>query len=174
MKITYTLFAVVIAAIGFTTNAKAQSAVTSTATATLIIPISIEETSSMNFGSLAASAVEGTAVLTPAGGLTATPGVTIAAGGAPVTPAAFTVTGEGTNGFDLTFPASIALTSPAIGALPLALAITCDASTEVSSSQALVGGTKVLNFGGTLTIPANAVAGTYTNDANFTVSVQYN
>jgi hypothetical protein len=43
-----------------------------------------------------------------------------------------------------------------------------------SSTGSLVGGTATVTVGATLTVPANAPAGTYTNASDLTVTVNYN
>lgn len=170
MKITYTLFAIAMTAVGFTTNANAQSSATASLTATLITPISIANAGDMNFGSLAASATAGTAELgSLTGVITPTGGVTVVAGGDPASAAHFTVTGEGTNAFSLSFPAELDLTNT-VGTNALSLTITSDVGTIVN----LVAGTKTINFGGILAVPENTVAGTYENESGFEVTVQYN
>jgi hypothetical protein len=90
------------------------------------------------------------------------------------TTAVFIVTGEGTSGFSIVLPlAPINLTGSVSGTLT-AGTFTCDQG----ASTTLVGGTRTLLVGGTLFVPANSVAGTYTNAlANASalfVTVQYN
>jgi hypothetical protein len=156
---------------GFGTNAIAQSTDYGTATAVLVIPISIAKTADMHFGTLAASATAGTAVLSYANTTVATGGVSKPAGGIVPTTASFTVTGQATSGFSIAFPASITLTS---GANTMLVNIVSESAT----ASTLVAGSKILKFGGTLNVAANQPAGTYLNDevdaTGLYVTVNYN
>jgi len=156
---------------GFGTNANAQATDYATATAVLVTPISIAKSADMHFGTLAASGTAGTVVLNYANATTPFGGVSKPAGGISPTTASFTVTGEGTSGFSIAFPASITLTS---GVNTMSVAI----SSEAGTASTLVGGTKVIKFGGTLSVAAAQPGGTYLNDevdnTGLYVTVNYN
>ena len=161
------IFTIALVALGFSVNTFAQSTATASSTALFLVPISITKNTDMNFGTLASSATAGTAVLSTSSVLSKTEGVTIVSG--TPTAAQFTVTGEGSKTFSVSRPASIELTGPASATLTLTLADDLSGTTGTLSS-----GTKVIKVGGTLAVPANTVAGTYSNATGLYVTVNYN
>lgn len=169
MKMKNKILASAILSIVLSANAFAQSSQTATATATLITPISLAVTNNMEFGTIAASGTAGTVVLdTATNTRSATGGVYLKAGGAAAQIAVFTVTGEASHSFTVSSPASISLARSGGGTLSLALTGTTTPSTLSGT------GSKTIKIGGTLSVPANSLAGTYTNTANLTVTVNYN
>lgn len=161
------ILTLVLLAFGFSTATFAQSTATASATATFLVPISIAKNADLNFGTLASSGTAGTAVLTTAGALSKTNGVTIVSG--TPTAAQFTVTGDSNKSFSVTRPASIVLTGSVSGSLTLTLADDLGGATGT-----LVSGTKVIKVGGTLAVPANTVAGVYSNASGLSITVNYN
>lgn len=170
LKITVKIFALATLILGFASTSFAQNSAnaTATATATLLAPLSITKTADMNFGTLAVSATAGTVVLDYADGVTSTGGVKLF-GGAPST-ASFTVTGEGKKIFNISYPATITLGGSVSGNL-IVDNILCD---KVNTGTLLDNGSLVLKVKGTLNVPANSVAGIYTNTAGLKVTVNYN
>jgi hypothetical protein len=166
MKIVTTLLTIAATA-GLITNASAQSTATASTTATLITPIAIENISDMNFGTVAASASEGTVVMTSAGVVSHTGGATTSGA---VTAASFGVTGEGTSTFSITMPASIVLQSGAEGPQLTVSGIAAESGT----TAILADGKAVIAIKATLEVPAKASAGTYTNTNGLAVTVNYN
>lgn len=155
-----------ILAMAFSAKSMAQSSATATATATLVTPIAISKTVDMDFGTIAASATDGTVVLGTNDVISKTGGVSTPGG----TPAAaqFTVTGEGTSTFSITLPTSITLTSGSNN-------LTVDNFvSSPSATGTLASGTATVKVGATLNVVANAPAGTYTNSSDLTVTVNYN
>jgi hypothetical protein len=174
MKNLTKLFMSAILLAGLTTGANAQSTATATTTATLISPISIAKDADMNFGQIAASGTAGTVVLGYANDASVFGGVSSPDGGATATTASFIVTGAATNGFSVTIPTSIQLTDGGSNTLSVT-----DFTADLGAVSALVDGTKTIKIGATLTVPANAVAGTYTNTSTdvatgLFVTVNYN
>jgi len=133
--------------------------------ATLITPITITNESDLNFGTLAASSEDGTAIVAAASsaGLTTTGGAQVI-DDASASAASFTVTGEGNNTFAIDFPASITLEGT-----------TSDLTVTLSGSSTgtLASGTTVIYIGGELEVDANSAGGSYVSDA-FDVTVAYN
>jgi hypothetical protein len=174
MKTTAKLLMSTILLAGLATGAKAQSTALASTTATLITPISISKDVDMNFGQIASSAAQGTVVLNYLDQGTISGGLTSPDGGATAKTAAFTVTGEATSAFSITIPTSILLTN-SVGGNTL---VVSDFIADAGAASALVAGTKVIKVGATLTVPANTVAGTYTNTGDVTnglfVTVNYN
>jgi len=150
---------------GFAVSSFAQSTKTASATATLITPLSISKTTDLDFGTLAATDNAGTAILDYASAVTVSGG-TRKISGTPTT-AVFHVIGEGTNTITISFPTPINLNAGA--ATNLSLALTCDKG----ASTQLISGATDLKFGGTLSVPANTVAGQYTNSTGISVTVNY-
>lgn len=155
---------------GFGVNVNAQSTATATTSATLVVPISIAKDTDMNFGVVASSATAGTVLLDHANGRTATGGVTLPAGSSTQKTAVFTVTGEGNSNFSISIPSSpITLTGSVSGTLTAS-----DFVADLGASSSLSSGTKQIKVKATLNVPANSVAGSYTNASGLFVTVNYN
>jgi hypothetical protein len=174
MKSIYKYLAAAILLAGFTTHVNAQATAYASTTAVLVTPISIAKTVDMHFGTVAASATAGTIVLDYADGRTATGGASLPVGSVTQKTAVFTVTGEASSSFSISIPASaITLTGSVSGTMTVDNFV-CDAG----ASTTLSSGTKVLKVKATLNVPANTVAGTYSNNlANASalfVTVNYN
>jgi hypothetical protein len=153
---------------GFAASSFAQSEATATANATMITPISISKINNMNFGTLAASATEGTVVLSAEASATRTPDGGVTLHGGTVTAAKFTVTGAISTNYTITIPSA---------AFPLTGAGTpMSVDTWISDPDATgntgAGGTQDIYVGATLHVNANQVAGVYTSAA-FPVTVNY-
>ena len=168
MKMKIKFCAMAILAIAFATNVNAQATATASTTAVLVTPISIEKTTDMDFGTLAASATLGTVILDTANSRSISGGASLH-GGTP-TAAVFTVTGEPNTGFDITIPTTdIVLSDGASHDLILNGLVTLGSSSTLATD-----GTKAIKVGATLNLPANAVGGTYTNASDLFVTVNYN
>jgi hypothetical protein len=159
-----------IALVGLTIGARAQSTATATATATVITPISISKNADMSFGNIAVqSGTGGTVVLAPAGTRTSTSGVTLPTAAGTVTAAAFTVTGSGSSTYAITLPTTVTLTHSG-GVQTMAAG---SFTSNPSGTGTLSSGTQDIAVGATLTVGAGQLAGTYTS-GNFNVTVNYN
>ena len=168
-------FACALVTLCFSKTSFGQASATADASATIVTPISIMKTTDMNFGKVAVSAsLGGTVLLAPAdGSRTPSGGVTlpVAAGTSDVTPAIFTVSGEGAYTYSITLP-NTALTitettSPAT--------MTVDNFTSSpSGTGTLASGTQTLRVGATLNVAAGQAAGLYTSTTPFSVTVNYN
>jgi len=164
---------IAIAMFGFATSSFAQVSATASSTATIIEPITIEIDQNMNFGNLAVSATGGTVVLSPAaaalrdvtgGGA----GVTLPKTKGTVQAASFTIGGQAGYTYAVTLPTEdITLSGSVSGDMTLG---TFTSSND--NGEGTVGST--LYVGGTLTVDASEVAGTYTNDSDLSVTVNYN
>ena len=167
-------FAIAILMTGFAANSFAQSTAYASTTAVLVTPISITKTTDMHFGTVASSATAGTVVLDYADGRTATGGASLPAGSTLQKTAVFAVIGEGTSSFAITIPsAPITLTGSVSGTMTVGTFV-CDAG----ASTNLVAGAKTIKVKATLDVPANTVAGVYTNalanSSALFVTVNYN
>ncbi|MEJ7627142.1 MAG: DUF4402 domain-containing protein [Ferruginibacter sp.] len=159
---------------GFAMKMNAQSTAYASTTAVLVTPISIAKITDMHFGTVAASATPGTVVLDYANARTTTGGATLPTGGVSPTTAVFTVTGESASGFSISIPAApITLTGSVAGTMTVSNFF-CDGGAATTLSS----GTKDLKVKATLNVPANAVAGVYSNNLGnasaLFVTVNYN
>ena len=136
----------------------AQAATTATggASATVIGPLSITQTTPLNFGSFSSGATSGT--INSFGSTTG--GVTSLALGSP---AIFNVTGNPNTNFSITGPASVVLSS-GLNTMTATLTVPTGSSLDTAGNRAF-------NVIGTLAVAANQATGTYTGSYN--VSVNY-
>ncbi|MEJ7588947.1 MAG: DUF4402 domain-containing protein [Ferruginibacter sp.] len=168
------IFTLAILMIAFSAASFAQSTAYASTTAVLVTPISISKTTDMHFGTLASSGTAGTVVLDYVDGPTATGGASLPAGSVLQTTAVFGVTGENNSSFAISIPSgAITLTGSVSGTMTVDNFV-CDAG----ASTTLSAGSKTLKVKATLNVPANTVAGTYSNAlANASalfVTVNYN
>ena len=134
-----------------------------TATAVVLTPLSIVQTTQMNFGDVAGDADNATTVtLASGGGTTASAGANAA--GSPV-PGGFTVTGSGSLAYDITFPTPSSLT----GAGTAMVVDTFE--TSVGTTSSLSKGSDSFTVGAVLHVNANQTSGTY--NGTYDVTVQY-
>jgi hypothetical protein len=159
----------------FTYSAFGQASVSAatTASATIVTPLTITKTSDMNFGNLAVNATSGTLGLTAAATPTRTPagGVSLMGGGT-VAAATFTVSGLLNATYAITLPADGAVTLTGPGT---AMALTGFVSTPTVVAGGNLGGTgsQTLYVGAVLNVAASQATGSYSS-ANFNVTVNYN
>jgi hypothetical protein len=168
------IFSMSILMIGFALGSFAQSTAYASTTAVLVTPIAISKTTDMHFGTVASSSTAGTVVLDYADGRTATGGASLPAGSVTQKTAVFAVTGEGTSGFSISIPsAPITLTGSVSGTMTVDNFV-CDGG----AATTLTAGAKTLKVKATLNVPANTVAGTYSNNLGNSsalfVTVNYN
>ena len=162
------LFFLSILTIAFAMNAIGQSSsATATATAVIVSPISISRTADLSFGNIIADTDGGTVTIAPDATRTltglASPSVT-----GTITAASFTVTGLDAATYAITLPATHTISSGGND-------MTVDTFTSTpDGTGTLTGGTSTVDVGATLNVNANQPAGTYTNAAGFTVTVNYN
>lgn len=161
------IFAFSILAMALSAKSFAQSSATAEASATIIQPISISKVTDMNFGNIAAG-TGGTVVLATDGTRTQTGGITLPVSAGTVAAAGFTVSGDVDRTFSITLPSSITLTN---GTDNLTVN---DFTSTPSTTGTLTEGTATVSVGATLTVPASAPAGVYTNTTDLTVTVNYN
>ncbi len=154
--------------VAFTASVFSQAnTVQTTATATIIGPLTLTKVSDMNFGNIAVTGTAGTVVLATTGVRTPT-GVALVPPAAG-TPASFTVAGEGTRAFGITLPLDGTVTL-ILGANTMAVT---GFNHNLGATPALVGGAAAFTVGATLSVAANQAPGVY-NSANFPVTVNYN
>jgi len=155
-------------------TANAQTTAYASTTAVLVTPISISKTTDMHFGTVASSGTAGTVELDYSDGRSTTGGASLPAGSTTQKTAVFTVTGEDASGFSISIPTgAITLTGSVSGTMTVDN-FACDAG----AATTLSGGEKELRVKATLNVPANTVAGVYSNNLGnasaLFVTVNYN
>jgi hypothetical protein len=171
MKTSIKLFALGMILLGFSANSFGQATANAPTSATIIAPITLTKTVDMNFGNVAVIGA-GTVILVPEGTRSATGGVTLPlAFPGTITAAEFTVGGEGTNTYAITLPASDLTITRVSGAQTMTVGTF---TSTPSATGVLTGGLQTLKVGATLNVGAAQVAGVYTNETGFAVTVNYN
>ena len=160
---------VAIALAGLSVNAANAAGVDGGATALVIAPLSIAETTSMDFGTIAGGAVAGTVVLDLVNGRTVTGDAEIIAAGAGTT-GEFTITGASGQAYTLGITAG---TLSDGGGNTMAV----DTFTD-NSAGTLPAATELFQVGATLTVGVDQPAGTYSTALGggtaYAVTVNYN
>lgn len=159
----------VTASLAFASVASAQTSdsATATATASIVAPISIARVTNLNFGSLVTDTAATTATVAANAAGTYSGSATQLGS---TTSASFTVTGHTGATFSVvTAPNTVSLVGPA-GSTAMSAVLDRGCA---SGTCTLVGGTDTVFVGGTLSIGASQMAGTYTSAA-FDVTVAYN
>jgi hypothetical protein len=170
MKNINKFFAIAIAILGFSAASYAQVTATASTSATIITPIAITKSVDMDFGSVAVSpTIAGTVLLSPAGLRTAGGGVTLPVVTLPVTAAKFTVTGLAGSTYSITLPGTITLSDGASHTMTVGTF-----TSTPTPTGSLTGGSEDIFVGGTLNVAAGQTAGTYTNNSDLAVTVNYN
>ena len=139
------------------------AATTGNATATIIIPIAIANTTDLAFGSVVSSGSADTVIVSPAGARTC--GGTLTCTNT-VTAGAFDVTGGTGETYTISLPASATVTSGGD---------TMTVDTFVSTptpTGTLTGGAETLLVGATLQVSASQANGSYTGTYSVTVNYQ--
>jgi|GEM_PF-562827 hypothetical protein len=137
---------------------------TATVSATIIEPISISPTSSLNFGTVGVTTFPGSLEITPSGA-TIPNNVTELAGGI-ASEGVFTVTGDGNAAYNVTLPSSVTLSSGSNTLIVDGFNHDGGATPTIAG-----GGSRDLSIGATLNIGANQLSGTYTG--SYTITVNY-
>ena len=159
----------------FTTTVMAQATKNTTAGAKIVAPISITETSSLNFGTMAVLAsTAGTCVLSTQGVRSATGGVNLSAQAPVSANAAYNVGGAISTTYAITLPSTITVTDGSSHNMTIdnLLARTASAGANGLTGTLSVTGTDSFTIGGTLNVTAAQVAAVYSG--TFNVTVAYN
>ncbi|QXE89852.1 DUF4402 domain-containing protein [Geomonas subterranea] len=137
-------------------------------TATVVLPVTITKTVDLNFGRFMSGALGGTVVVSTGGAQSVTGGVTTTTAlGSTAAAAAFTISGEPTSTYAVTFPAQTNLTGP--GA-PMTIGTFTTASSGTLNTFGAA--SEILSVGATLTVGASQASGTYSGTMD--VAVNYN
>lgn len=170
MKTQIRSFVLFVILIGLSASLFAQVSATSSASATIVTPITIAKTADVNFGNVAIGSIAGTVVLSTAGTRSLTGGVTLPTTTGTVTAAAFTVTGAANYTYSITLPGSATTLTSGANSMTV---------NTFTSNPGITGtlngsGTQTLKVGATLNVGASQAAGSYTSPTPFTVTVNYN
>jgi hypothetical protein len=170
-NLTKRLLALTAVVSAFSISSYGQATETANASATIVIPISIEKVSDMDFGNVAVQAANGgTVELDPAGSRTPVGGVTLPSITGTVSAASFTVSGTPNYTYSITLPNSVTIED----AFSNSMTVDVFTSDPSSTGQLSSGGSETLNVGATLNVSAAQPAGLYTSTTPFTVTVNYN
>lgn len=179
MKVTTALKLTVIAgcaALAWGTAVSPADAATaqSTTTATVVIPLSISKSIDLNFGKFLSGGSGGTVVVSTGDVQSTTGGVSAtAAMGASAKAAAFSVTGEPSTTYAISYPAQTELTGPGASMTIGTFTNAVDEGSVAAGIGTLpADGSHTLLVGATLTVGANQVSGTYAGTLD--VAVNYN
>lgn len=154
---------------GLPAAALAQAPANTTASATIVRPLTITKTSDMAFGRIILPATGNGAVTLPANADTATPTNVTLLGA--VTRAKYTIDGEGGQVVTIATPPTFDMAGPGADVLTVTLASDLGAATTLSNALGAAG-TATLNLGGSFPVAFNTTAGTYTGTFDVTVSYQ--
>ena len=174
MKKTIIIIVAIIMA-GFSANVMAQATKNTTAGAKIVAPITISETSALNFGTMAVLAsTAGTCVLSTQGVRTATGGVNLSAQTPIAANAAYTVGGAINTTYAITLPSSITVSDLSTHTMTINNLLARTASAGANGLTGTLSGTGTDSFtiGGTLNVAAAQVAAVYSG--TFNVTVAYN
>jgi hypothetical protein len=174
MKKVLVLLTIVVMITGYSTKVMAQATENTAAAAKIVTPLSITETSSLHFGTLAILAGSpGTCVLSTQGIRTQTGGVNLSVQAPTASNAAYNVSGAINTTYAITLPSTITVTSGAANmTINSLLARTASAGVNGLTGTLSASGTDNFTIGGTLNVAAGQVTGVYTG--TFDVTVAYN
>lgn len=158
--------------VAFANDSHAAEA-TASGTGTVIQPITITKATDLSFGEFAPGA-GGTVTVSTSGARTSSGAILSTIGSSP-SAAKFDVAGETDATYSITISPAAELSDGATNTMALATFSDLTAGNATSGNVAsgtLTGGAQSIYVGGTLTVGASQVAGTYTG--NITVTVEYN
>jgi|WetSurMetagenome_2_1015567.scaffolds.fasta_scaffold00014_48 hypothetical protein len=177
MKISKILFVVIVMMTGFTARMNAQATENTSAAVQIVTPITVSETSSLHFGTMAVLAGNsGSCVLSTQGVRTQTGGVNLSAQAPTASNAAYNVSGAVNTTYAITLPASITVTESLLHTATMVIdnlaARTASAGANGLTGTLSATGTDSFTVGGTLNVGAGQSTGLYTG--SFDVTVAYN
>jgi len=170
MKTQIRTFALFVLLTGLSASLFAQVSTTSSASATIVTPITIAKTADINFGNVAVSSTAGTVILSNSGTRSLTGGVTLPATTGTVTAGAFTITGAANYTYSITLPSTATNLTSGVNNMTVNAFNSNPGTTGTLNGS----GTQTLKVGATLNVGASQAAGSYTSPTPFTVTVNYN
>ncbi|WP_290793532.1 DUF4402 domain-containing protein [Halomonas sp.] len=167
-----------VVALGALTAANSFAASVGTkATGTVIAPIGITNGEGLNFGSFVAGVAVGTVTVDTAGNRTATGDAILAVVGATPIAAQFVVTGESNEAYGISWAGGVLTNTGGAGETMVLTTVSnltgaAGATTHVENGILGADGEQTIYMGGTLSVGAAQVAGTY--EGVVTATVEYN
>ena len=161
----------------FAVTAQAQVTESSTATATIVSPITIVLDVPLNFGNLAVSATGGVVTLEASAAATRSQvgGVTFPVVAGTVAAATFTVSGVPDATYSILLPSTDLTITNTTGAGGETMIVNNFTSSPTPTGQlGALSGEETLYVGADVTVAANQVAGVYVSAVPFDVTVNYN
>lgn len=157
-----------------TSFAQSTANATASTSATVITPISILKAGDMNFGVVVPGGSATTVTLTTAGVRSSSEGFAALMNGGSqhgtISAASFTVSGQASYTYAITFPGTIHLSDGNEHSMDVK-----DWVTSPSITGTLDGtGNQTLSVGATLYVGASQAAGSYTNESDLNIIVNYN
>lgn len=153
------------------TQSGSTTSISSTASATSLVPLTITEAAAMDFGTVASGGTGGTVVMDVTGGRSVTGDAQILASG-PGSAATFQISGQPSQSYSLT------ITGPALLENAGGQQITVNAFTHNSAGVMPAGGIDTFQVGATLNLSPLQPAGSYSTATGggtpYTVTVNYN
>ena len=159
--------------LSFQMSSFAQSSNSASASATIIVPISVAKLTDLNFGNISVSASMGGTVILGANGMRSiggSGGVILPATTGTVAAASFNVSGAASFTYAITLPMAPVIITSGSNSMNVISFVSTPSSTGVFSTL----GTQTLNVGATLVVSAGQAPGDYTNAMGIPVSVNYN
>lgn len=148
------------------------NSVTTTATTTILRPVTIHEDAALAFAKIVQPSSGTTTVsITTTGDTVGLSGGTGAIASGTASRGKYTVSGEGGQVVAVTVPANFDLTDSGSDTLTVALSSDAAGGTLTLSGSAGSAGTKVLNVGGSFSITSSTPTGAYSGQ--YTISVAY-
>ena len=186
MKKTILIIGAIVMMAGFSTRVMAQThsaTITNDAVAELIVPMTLNKTAGLNFGTLnLGTGASGAVVLSTGGTSTPSGGVTLSSFKNRPSVATYKVTGTYSQTYALTIDNSITLTAASVLAGVKTMTVSnltvsytnkpTEAPANGSTSTLDATGIDSFKIGGTLTVDASQAGGIY--NGSFTASVDYN
>lgn len=149
----------------YTTTVSAAS-VSASASANVVQALTITQTNGMDFGDVSVSGADGTVVLEILGGRTATGGADVLTGGGE-TLGSYTIIGEDTKAYTISYPASVLLTEDGGGPDTM----TVDTFVDNADGTAAASPGEPFDLGATLRITNGQTPGGYSG--SYTITVNY-
>ncbi len=155
---------------GLANVAHAQSSATASAagTATIVQAISVSKSSDLAFGTIVKPSQGTSTISVGLDGQRTIDGTAVALASSSASRAVFNVTGEGASAFNISVPASFAMTS---GNNSLVVTTNSSAATATLSNSAGQQGSATFGIGGSFPLAPDAPSGAYSD--SFTVTVSY-
>lgn len=154
------------------TPAFAQDTAEADSSVTIIVPITVDKTADLSFGTVARPVTgSGTVSINPNNGDRTVGGAAAPVSGGTIGRAVFSVTGDANRAYTATIPANFVLTN-GTAAEDITVTLSSSLGSTGAVSTALVSGAATIGVGGDFTITATTPAALY--EGSFIVSVAYN